>query len=133
DNIPNPLPDERGNIEYTNSQAVTSFEIAGITYLAFANQYRKNEVRKWNGNRFIDISDKVPDTLPDKRGNRQYSDSQAVTSFEIEDTTYLAFANQRQQNEVRKWNGNGFTDISATLPPVEGINHSWNGVTHFKQ
>ncbi|MDR2190804.1 MAG: hypothetical protein LBP53_06635, partial [Candidatus Peribacteria bacterium] len=74
----------------SNTKEVTSFEINGETYLAFANQYQKNGVRKWNGKRFTDISDNIPNPLPDERGNIEYTNSQAVTSFEIAGITYLA-------------------------------------------
>jgi hypothetical protein len=100
----------------TYSQGIESFEIGGISYLVFANQGQRNEVWKWNEDGFVDISDKIPAPLPDEWGNIQESYSQGVESFKIGGITYLAFANQGQRNEVWKWNGNEFIDISDKTP-----------------
>ncbi|MDR2190805.1 MAG: hypothetical protein LBP53_06640 [Candidatus Peribacteria bacterium] len=133
DNIPNSIyTDKQGTTGFTNTKGVTTFNIGGTTYLAFANSSQKNEVRKWNGDGFTDISDNIPHSTYDYYSNSVSSDAYGVTSFEIDGETYLAFANmgggslQAQPNEVRKWNGDGFTDISTTIPSTK--NNSY-GVT----
>ncbi|MDR2415916.1 MAG: DUF11 domain-containing protein [Candidatus Peribacteria bacterium] len=66
------------------SYAVERFTIQGIVYLAFANGNQKNEVWKWNGEGFSNISDKIPDSMyVDGQGYTEYISSHGVTSFQI--------------------------------------------------
>jgi hypothetical protein len=60
------------------------------------------------------MSDKIPNTRSNVHG---------ISSFEVDNITYLAFANYNQKNEVWKWEGSGFINISSLIPNTTNLSH----------